>query len=267
MTNTPATVEAPNAIAQVLNKWKPVIAKLLANTGVSDETFVAQLANACRVNPDLWGCDPETVLGAGLRCAQLGLAPNDGTNLAYIIPYKRVATFQLGYGGVMELARRASPGLIFDGAAVYPGDLFKYDMGAERPLSYTPAAARSPRKKRTGEAYAWWARARYADGREHVHMLDRDGVEYHRSFSRQPDGLLWTKSYDAAALKSVVIDMRRWLPASATLALATAADGAVVDVRRINPDAPELPPPPLAPDVSIDPDQGEPDTEMEEQDQ
>ena len=42
---------------------------------------------------------------------------------------------------------------------------------------------------------------------------------------------MWSKSYDAAALKSVVLDMRRWLPSTPHLVVAPAADGAVLDVR------------------------------------
>ena len=238
-TSTPAkTVTAPapvapnEAIQYVLNRYKPVIAKLLSGTGTSEETFVAQIANALRATPKLWSCEPETVLGAALRCAQLALPPNDGSNLSWIIPYKTTATFQLGYGGVMELARRAEPGLTFQGRPVYPNDLFSIDFGRTPPLKHVPAASRRTRdRSRGGEALAWYVVARYPDGREHVHMLDREGVEYHRSFSKQPDGEMWANSYDAAALKSVVLDMRRWLPTSRQLAVAVSADGAVHDVR------------------------------------
>jgi recombination protein RecT len=244
-TAAPAKVTPQSAIVQIINHYKPVIGKLLARTDIGEETFIAQIANAMRANPTLWDCEPETVLGAALRCAQLGMPPNDGTNRCWIIPYGRRAAFQLGYGGVLELARRAEPGLLFDGAAVYIGDEFEIDLGnVDKPLTYRPAFARTDktgrRMGRRGDAYAWWVRARYPDGRSHVHALDRDAVEYHRAFSKQPNGEMWTKSYDAAALKSVVLDMRRWLPLTPQLAAAQAADGQVVDVRDIDPDQPEL---------------------------
>src|SRR4051794_11689775 len=86
--NAPAQVSPQQAIKAKLNEYRPVIGKLLAGTGISEETFVAQIANACRANPALWGADPATVLGAALRAAQLGLAPNDARNLCWIIPYK-----------------------------------------------------------------------------------------------------------------------------------------------------------------------------------
>ena len=123
---------------------------------------------------------------------------------------------------------------------------------------YSPAFGRTDsrgrRLGRKGEAYAWWVRARYPDGRVHVHALDRDEVERHRSFSKQPNGDMWTKSYDAAALKTVVLDMRRWLPMSPQLAAAAAAEGSVVDVRDLDPDQPELPP---GDSDSVEPEDGE----------
>lgn len=230
----PPAVSPRAALAAKLNQYKPVMGKLLRRSGVDEETFVAQVANAMRSKPELWNCDIETVLGAALRCAQLGLPPNDGGSLVNIIPYGRTATFQLGYGGVLELARRAIPGALFDGEAVYDGDLFDIDLGRDPPLRFVPAYARRPRRERGKEAYAWWVRVRFPDGRTHVHSIDRDRAEYHRSFSRQPDGPAWTKSYDAMALKSVVWEMRRWLPHTPDLALAAAAEGEVTDVRELD---------------------------------
>lgn len=229
----PPELSPREAIRRSLDQYRPVMGKLLAGSHINEETFTAQIANACRANPELWQCDPATVLGAALRAAQLGLAPNDPRNLCWILPYRNVATFQLGYGGVMELARRAVPGLRFDGRPVYPNDEFDLDYGRAQPLTHRPAVALG--LERGGPARAWYVRAVYPDGSEQIHVLDREGVEYHRKFSKQPDGQMWQKSYDAAALKSVVLDMRRWLPASAALAAGLASDE-----RTLRPDSPEL---------------------------
>lgn len=219
------------AIKHSLDRYRPVFSKLLAGTGVNEETFAAQIANACRATPKLWTCAPETVLGAALRCAQLGLAPNDPRNLAWIIPYGNEATFQIGYGGIMELARRAMPGLRFDGRPVYPNDEFDVDYGKPEPLTHRPAVAL--RQERGGDAFAWYVRAVYPNGDIQIHVLDREGVEYHRGFSKQKNGGMWKDSYDAAALKSVVLDMKRWLPSSAQLAAGLASDDVVLDVREV----------------------------------
>ena len=229
---TEQAVTPAQAIKHSLDRYRPVFSKLLDGTGVNEATFAAQIANACRAIPQLWLCEPETVLGAALRCAQLGLAPNDPRNLAWIIPYGKQAQFQIGYGGIMELARRAVPGLRFDGRPVYPNDEFDVDYGKPEPLSHRPAVVRQ--MDRGGDAYAWYVRAVYPDGHVQIHMLDREGVEYHRKFSKQKSGNMWSNSYDAAALKSVVLDMKRWLPSSAQLVAALASDDAVIDVRQVD---------------------------------
>lgn len=229
----PARVSPIQLIGRKINEYKPVLAKLLDGTGVSEETYTAQVANAVRTNPGLLKCTPESILGAALRAGQLGLAPNDVRNLAWIIPYGNEATFQIGYGGVMELARRAVPGLRFDGRPVYPNDEFDVDYGKAEPLTHVPHFAR--RMDRGGDAFVWYVRAVYPDGTVQIHALDREGVEYHRSFSKMKNGGMWKDSYDAAALKSVVLDMKRWLPSSTQLVAAFASDETVVDVRNVGP--------------------------------
>jgi recombination protein RecT len=228
-----AQVTPQQAIKHSLDRYRPVFTKLLDGTGINEATFAAQIANACRANPNLYKCEPSTVLGAALRCAQLGLAPNDPRNLAWIIPYGETAQFQIGYGGIMELARRAVPGLRFDGRPVYPNDEFDVDYGLAEPLKHRPAVARG--MDRGGEAFAWYVRAVYPDGAIQIHVLDREGVEYHRQFSKNSSRGMWVDSFDAAALKSVVLDMKRWLPASAQLVAALASDEQVIDVSTVEP--------------------------------
>ena len=78
---TPARVTPQEAVGHVLNRYKPLVAKLLEGTGETEERFVATIGNACRVQPKLWGCEPETILGAALRCAQLALPDRKSTRL------------------------------------------------------------------------------------------------------------------------------------------------------------------------------------------
>ena len=132
----------------------------------------------------------------------------------------------------MDLARRAVPGLRFDGRPVYPNDEFDVDYGKADPLTHRPAVARG--MSRGGDAYAWYVRAIYPDGSVQIHMLDKEGVEYHRNFSKVKNGGMWKDNYDAAALKSVVLDMKRWLPSSTQLVAALASDDQVIQVQDVD---------------------------------
>jgi recombination protein RecT len=236
--SAPAQVTPKQAIRQQLENYAPVIMALLPEH-ISKERFVATVANACRKNPDLYKCAPDSVLAAALRAAQLGLEPNDERNLCFILPYGNKAQFQLGYGGRMELARRATEGLRFNGDVVRENDEFEEVSGSEPVLIH-----RKPLSNR-GEAVAWYVVAFFPDGSKQWVVLDREAVEYHRSFSKQRDGQMWTKSYDAAALKSCVHELGRWLPSSPEMALALRSDERVIDLGEIQAeddpfDTPEL---------------------------
>ncbi|WP_017415747.1 recombinase RecT [Clostridium tunisiense] len=67
--------------------------------------------NAASRNPQLMNCTPETIVGAIVNCATLGLEPNL-LGHAYIVPFynnktgKMEAQFQVGYKGALDLIRR-----------------------------------------------------------------------------------------------------------------------------------------------------------------
>lgn len=228
------TPPALTAIRHELDRYDKITTALLPS-GVTLERFKATIANAIRKTPALLGCEPATVVGAALRAAQAGLEPNDGRNLCHLVPYGKECTFQLGYGGVIELLRRAVPGVNVSGRAVHPNDEFDIDY-ATNTITHRPHLVANPGAGRGGEAYCWYVRVLSPDGSPYVHCLDREGVEYHRKFSKQPNGGMWKDSYDAAALKSVVLDMRRWLPQSVELAAAVDDDGAVIQAGEIRHD-------------------------------
>lgn len=241
----PATAEAPapavparlspqKAVKQQLETYRPVIAALLP-AHVSEQHFIATVANACRKTPALWTCDQTTILAGALRAAQLGLELNDERNLCYLIPRGNQATFQLGYGGVMELARRATPGLRFNGDIVHANDEFEEVSGSEPRLHHRKALTDR------GEPIAWYVVAFFPDGSKQWVVLDRERVEYHRAFSSQPKGQMWEKSYDAAALKSCVHELKRWLPSSPELAMAQASDERVITMAEMAAEVDETP--------------------------
>ena len=66
-------------------------------------TSVMQVAN----NPKFAGVDPFSVYNAAAIAASLDLAINDSIGLAYIIPYKNEAQFQISAKGFTQLALRS----------------------------------------------------------------------------------------------------------------------------------------------------------------
>lgn len=104
--------------------------------------------NAVKKTPKLMECDPQTVLGAMMASAALGLEPNTVQQQAFLIPYKRRANingkwgdvydcqFQVGARGFVTLAYRSPQIKRLFAEAVHEGDLFEHMQGSQNFLRY-----------------------------------------------------------------------------------------------------------------------------------
>lgn len=108
--------------------------------GVNVDTFIAAAVTEIRYNPDLRKIaqNPKTVesiFGAIFTCAQLGLTPGKTLGHAWLVPRydknvkAKMCVFQLGYKGVLKLARRTgSIGSVIAGHA-FDGEIAEESEG------------------------------------------------------------------------------------------------------------------------------------------
>ena len=101
---------------------------------VNSERFVRIAITTIRQNPKLAKCSQESLLGALMVSAQLGLEP--GTlGQCYLIPFenKKAGTvecqFQIGYKGLIELLRRSGQLSDIYSYTVYENDDFNIEYG------------------------------------------------------------------------------------------------------------------------------------------
>lgn len=77
-------------------------------------SFMTSLITAVNSNAVLQDCEPSSVLNSALTAASMGLPINQNLGFAYIVPYwdnktkKRLAQFQMGWRGYVQLAQRTS---------------------------------------------------------------------------------------------------------------------------------------------------------------
>lgn len=88
----------------------PNYQEMLSRT-VQDEKkrqhFVTSIITAVSENERLARCDPQSILGAGLKCLNYNFYPGGDTGDVYLVPYGSKCTFQLGYKGLIKLAQRS----------------------------------------------------------------------------------------------------------------------------------------------------------------
>jgi len=135
------------ALAGRVQRMEAVFARAMP-TGLEARQLVRAIVTCVRETPDLWKCDPDTLLGAGMTCAQLGFLPGSALGDAWILPFydnrngRFVATFVAGYRGLTQLAYRHPSVTRVDARAVFEGDAFDVDYGGTPRLLHRPAPNR-----------------------------------------------------------------------------------------------------------------------------
>ncbi|HET8744629.1 MAG TPA: recombinase RecT [Ramlibacter sp.] len=245
----------------------------VAGKFLSPDRMLKLCVNAVKKTPLLLQCDPQTVLGAMMTTAALGLEPNTIQQLAFLIPYKRRAKvgtqwvdvydcqFQVGARGFVTLAYRSPRVKALRAEAIHEGDTFEHMMGSENFLRYSKAL------KGRGELIGAFSHVNLVDGFETACVLPLEELEKIRSKSETFRALLrnvdsaendkdraraeqklqetpWVMWADDMAAKSAIKKHAKQLPISSSDALMAAAeldsrsDVAALDLKTlVDPDA------------------------------
>lgn len=95
--------------------------------------FISSVVSAVSVNPALAECDYGTILSAALLGESLKLSPSPQLGQYYMVPFNdkkrgnKVAQFQLGYKGYIQLAIRSGQYKKLNVLAIKKGELKRYD--------------------------------------------------------------------------------------------------------------------------------------------
>lgn len=182
---------------------------------VNSERFVRIAITTIRQNPKLAKCSQESLLGALMVSAQLGLEP--GTlGQCYLIPFENKKTgtvecqFQIGYKGLIELLRRSGQLSDIYSYTVYENDDFNIEYGLSRTLTH------KPNFDERGEIKGFYAVAILKDGAKAFEYMTKDEVvkheEKYRKGSYKND--VWNKNFEEMSQKTVVKKLLKWLPVS-----------------------------------------------------
>lgn len=137
-------------VGGLLNKKMAALQNFLG-TKENALRFMSCVMRCIEANPELLKCKSDSLLGAFMEAAGLGFYPGNFSGDCYILPYKGVAQFQIGYRGLKTLAFRA--GLAACGMQiVYENDEFKEELGTVQKLTHN--RTKGARGKAIG-AYAW----------------------------------------------------------------------------------------------------------------
>ncbi|MNC00660.1 recombination and repair protein RecT [compost metagenome] len=206
---------APSAKGKTINdlfeQMKPAIAQAIPKH-LTPDRLLRIATTSIRTNPKLKVCTPESLLGAVMQCAQLGLEPSI-LGHAYLIPYKNKGVdecqFQIGYKGLIELARRTGQISSIMAQAVHQNDEFEYEYGINEKLKHVPADGER------GPVVKYYSYAKFKDGGYSFMVMSRQDIMIHRDkFSKAKTYGPWVDHFDEMAKKTVLKALMKYMPIS-----------------------------------------------------
>ena len=211
-------------ILDLIERQKPELEKVLPAT-ITAERFARIALTELRRTPKLVECAPESLLGALMLCAQLGLEPGP-LGHAYFVPFKREVVFVVGYKGMVKLAYDSGQVKDINTGVVHEGDAFEWREGTRPFLDHTPSGP--PAERAFTHAYAV---ARLKTGGTVFRVIFPEDVERARKASANATNPAspWQTDYFAMVRKTAVRRLAPMLPQSPTFAQAMTADDEPVE--------------------------------------
>lgn len=161
--------------------------------------FMASILELYQSDTALQECDPNKIILEALKAATLKLPINKQLGFAYIIPYKGIPQFQLGYKGYIQLAQRSGQYRYINADVVYEGEQVTYDRITGMLMITGEAMSDTP--------IGYFAYFQLLNGFEKCVYWTREKVEAHakrysKAWNRQNSP--WHTNFDAMALKTVI---------------------------------------------------------------
>lgn len=185
---------------------------------VNPETLIRFARADFAKSPGLQKCTPQSIYLALIACAQVGLEPGGVMQHAFIIPYGKEATFQLGYRGVIELANR-SPLIARVGMnLVYEAEIddIDIDLGSDAHVVHRPVF------RERGALAGAYAFAKYTTGEIDVEWCDLADLKKIRDAGQ--NGPAWKTWEDQMYRKAPMKRLAKRLPLSSEAARAFRLD-------------------------------------------
>jgi len=165
----------------------------------NSNAFAASVIDLYTGEKTLLECDPKQVVMQCMKAAILKLPINKSLGFAWIIAYKGIPQFQIGYKGLIQLALRTGQYRIINADLVYEGEYQSVNkLTGEFDLSGV---------KRSEKVVGYFAHFELLNGFSKTLFMTKERVEMHAAkysksynFSSSP----WKTEFDAMAIKTVL---------------------------------------------------------------
>lgn len=202
--------------------------------------FISSIVSAVNNNKELQTCSNSSILSAALLGESLNLSPSPQLGQYYLVPFNnkdgKVAQFQLGYKGYIQLAIRSGQYKKINVLAIKEGELVRYDPLNEE-IEVNLIEDEEEREKAATIGY--YAMFEYTNGFKKAMYWSRAKMEAHAikySAGYAADKrkgnqyTFWSKDFDGMAYKTMLRQLiSKWGIMSIDLVTAIDADMTIVN--------------------------------------
>lgn len=209
--------------------------------GENGQRFISSIVSAVNNNPQLAQCTNQSILSGALLGESLKLSPSPQLGQYYLVPFNdrqkgKVAQFQLGYKGYIQLAIRSGQYKKLNVLAIKEGELIKFNPLTEeidvRLIEDEDIRENTP-------TIGYYAMFEYTNGfRKAIYWsktkMENHAKKYSAGYSRDlqhgTQYTFWSKDFDAMAYKTMLRQLiSKWGIMSIDMQSAIESDMAVIN--------------------------------------
>ena len=174
--------------------------------------FIASISSAVATDQALQECDAGTILSGALLGESLNLSPSPQLGQYYLVPFNdskkgyKVAQFQLGYKGYIQLAIRSGQYKKLNVLAIKKGELIKYDpLNEEIEVNLIE----DEEERENAETIGYYAMFEYTNGfRKSLYWskskMEKHALKYSKGYATHKGYTFWEKDFDGMAYKTML---------------------------------------------------------------
>lgn len=209
--------------------------------GKNGDRFISSIVSAVNTNKELQSCTNQSILSAALLGNSLGLSPSPQLGQYYMVPFNdkakgKVAQFQLGYKGYLQLAMRSGQYKKLNVLAIKNGELVRYDpLNEEIEVNLIE----DDTVRENTETIGYYAMFEYANGFKKTlywskKKMEEHALKYSQAYAADKrKGTAWTfwaKDFDSMAYKTMLRQLiSKWGIMSIDMMTAFDKDMAVIN--------------------------------------
>ncbi len=209
--------------------------------GKNGTRFISSIVSAVNTNADLQECTNASIVSAALLGESLNLSPSPQLGQYYLVPFKdkekgRVAQFQLGYKGYIQLAIRSGQYKKLNVIAIKEGELIRFDPLNEE-IEVKLIEHEESREK--AETIGYYAMFEYVNGFRKAIYWSKEKMKAHAmkyspgyasDLKKGTKWTFWSKDFDGMAYKTMLRQLiSKWGIMSIDMATAIDSDMAVIN--------------------------------------